>query len=423
MSGNTIFNITVCIVGIAILLIHGANTIFKKNLRKDELKLFNFLIFTIIHFATYLTFSIIKESYTSDNYIITFYTIFYIFNNIEVFLLFLYVLSYIDLKDKTRRILFYINLTLFLVYVLLDVINIFNGMFFTSVEGVYTRSKTMIFSQTYQFIMFILVVALALVNKKLVIRERIAFISYCLLPAIAIILQNVFPGYAIAYLSIIFAIEILFFFLNVQKNIDLALEEEKNKEAQIRIMMSQIQPHFIYNSLSSISTLITIDPVKAQETLDSFTEYLRHNLSSLTETHLIPFTDELKHIETYLSLEQVRFNDRIKVNYDIVARDFNVPPLSVQPIVENAVKHGILKRLEGGTILIKTYETDNSYVVEIKDDGVGFDVSSVDFSNNKHIGIANIKNRLKNMCNAELSINSEPNKGSLVVVTFFKEVK
>ena len=142
------------------------------------------------------------------------------------------------------------------------------------------------------------------------------------------------------YLSIIVATEVLFLFLSAQKNADLAKEEEKNKEVQIKIMLSQIQPHFVYNSLSSISTLIPINPERAQAALDDFTEYLRTNLSSLTEVRLVPFEDELKHVKTYVALEQLRFGDRLNVIYDVSASDFMLPPLTVQPIVENAIKHG-----------------------------------------------------------------------------------
>ena len=420
MSNNMVFNAAVCIIGIAILLIHGINALLKKERRKDENRLMFFLFFTALHFATYLTFILVKDHYTSDAYVTTFYTIFYILNNIEVLLLFLYVLSYVKLNDKTRRLLAIINLSLFGVFVLLDIINIFTGIFFEASGGEYVRSNTMIISQGYQFIMLVIVAFVTILNHKLVLREKIAFVSYCILPAVAIVLQNIFKGYAVAYLSIIIAIEILFLFLNVQKNIDLTIEENKNKEAQIKIMMSQIQPHFIYNSLSSISTLITIDPEKAQKALDDFTEYLRHNLSSLTETKLIPFEQELKHIETYVALEKIRFNDRLNIIYDIQIRDFLVPPLSIQPIVENAIKHGTLKKVEGGTVLFKTYETPLAYVVEVKDDGVGFDLSTPNPDDNKHIGVKNIKQRLKTMCNGEMIITSEIGKGTVVIVTFLK---
>ena len=420
MPGNLIFNATVCIMGIAILSIHAFNSLFKKNKRKDEKRLILFLVFTIFHFATYLVFTFVRVKYTSDNLIITFYTLFYIFNNIEMFLLFLYMLSYLVLKEKVKKVLSIVNISLFSAFVLLDIVNIFTGMFFTAESGEYLRSKTMIISQGYQFVILVIVFITSAVNKKLLLREQIAFTLYCLLPFVAILLQNVFKGYAIAYASIIIAIEILFFFINVSKNITIAQQEEANKEAQIKVMMSQIQPHFIYNSLSSISTLIPIDPDKAQKALDDFTEYLRHNLSSLSETKLIPFESEFRHIETFIALEKIRFNDRINTYFDIKAKDFFVPPLSLQPIVENAIKHGILNRIEGGTLTIRTFETDDAYVVRIIDDGVGFDINSVDFESNTHIGINNIKSRLNAMCNAEIEIESEPGQGTEVRVTFYK---
>ena len=420
MSGNAIFNATVCIIGIAILLIHVVNLLIKRNRRKDENLLLLFLVFTAIHFATYLTFTLVKVTYTSNAYIMGFYTTFYIFNNAEVLLLFIYMLDYVNLANKSKKILSIVNYSLFAAFIILDIINIFTRMFFTAVDGEYLRASTMFFSQIYQFIMFVIVFIVTTFNKDLVIREKIAFALYCLLPLIAIILQNIFKGYAIAYASIIFAIEILFFFVNVQKNIQLANEQEKNKEAQIKVMMSQIQPHFIYNSLSSISTLITIDPERAQSALDDFTEYLRRNLSSLTETNLISFEDELRHIQTYVSLEKVRFNDRLNVKYDIQVTNFKVPPLSIQPLVENAIKHGILKKIEGGTVTISTHQTNNAYIVEIIDDGVGFNIDDVDFTTNKHIGLNNIRHRIKSMSGGNIAIESEVGKGTKVIVTFYK---
>ncbi len=420
MLGNEIFNATVCTFGIAILLIHVINLLLKKNKRKDELRLLVFLLFTVVHFSTYLAFTFLKMNYASEPFIMGFYTTFYIFNNGEILLFFLYVLSYLQMADKVKRTLFIINLSLFSVFVILDVINIFTGIFFNGDGGTYNRNKLMIISQSYQLVMFAITLVITLFNKKLVVREKISFAFYCLIPLVAILLQNQFKGYAIAYLSIIVSIEVLFFFVNVSKNIKIAQDQEKIKDAQIRIMMSQIQPHFIYNALSSISTLITIEPEKAQDALDNFTEYLRGNLSSLTATKLIPFEDELKHIKTYVSLEKLRFKDRINVIYDIQVKGFMVPPLSLQPIVENAIKHGILKKTEGGTVILKTYETDSAYIVEISDDGIGFYAENFKDENNKHFGINNIKHRIKNMTNGDIVINSEIGKGTKAVVTFYK---
>ena len=197
----------------------------------------------------------------------------------------------------------------------------------------------MVVSQLYQFIILAISFFYVLFQKELTKREKIGFSIYVILPAFSIVLQNLMPGYAIAYVTLLLAIEILFLFINVEKNIRLEEGERKLEDANIKIMMSQIRPHFIYNTLSSISTLITIDPDKAQKALDDFTDYLRANFSALTQTSLIPFNDELKHINTYVNLEQMRFNDRLSVVYDIQVADFYIPALSIQPFVENAIKH------------------------------------------------------------------------------------
>ena len=419
MEKNAIFNSTVCIIGVLILAIHISNLLARRNKRKDEKTLLAFFMFTAVHFSTYLCFTLIKTVYTSNAYILAFYTVFYIMNNLEVYLLYKYMCSYTGFRGKAAKTLSYVNVVGFSVMTFLDIINLFTGIFFTAENGVYLRADTMIISQAYQFLMFATIFIVTVVNEKLNRREKTAFALYCFLPLVAIVLQNVFKGYAIAYASIIIAVEILFGFLNIEKNIKLSNEIEKNKEAQIKIMLSQIQPHFIYNALSSISTLIPINPDKAQAALDDFTEYLRHNLSSLTETRLISFEDELKHVKTYVSLEKMRFGNRVNVVYDIQISDFYVPPLSIQPIVENAIKHGILKRLEGGTVIVKAFETDDNYVVEINDDGVGFNADEVDAKSNEHIGLKNIYYRIKT-CGGNMTVNSETDKGTDVIVTFVK---
>ena len=109
MKSNVIFNISICFMGVAILLIHIVNLVLKKRKREDEYTLMNFLIFTAFHFAVYLIFSFIKSVYTSNVFIVAFYTAFYIFNNLEVFLLFLYMLTYVEIKEKMRKVLFVIN--------------------------------------------------------------------------------------------------------------------------------------------------------------------------------------------------------------------------------------------------------------------------------------------------------------------------
>ena len=420
MDQKSIFNVTVCTFGVILLIIHIIDILLKKDLRKDEKHLLVFFIFTAVHLFAYLSFTIAKVYYTSNGLIMTAYSLFYIANNMEVLLLLAYALSYVELNKDIERAAVIINLTVFGLFAVLDVINLFTPIFFYAQDGVYMRAKFMVLSQGYQLLGIITVFALTVFNKHTKISEKVGFSIYCILPLFSVILQNILAGFAIAYFSIIIAVEILFLFVNAKKNIDLVNESKKTKEAEVRLMMSQIQPHFIYNTLSSISTLIKIDPDKAQAGLDSFTEYLRSNLSAISETGLIPFSDELKHIKTYLALEKMRFEDRLHVVYDIKTKNFKIPPLSIQPIVENAVKHGLMKKIDGGTITIKTTEDDLAYAVEISDDGVGFDVDKLQKSDKKHIGLRNVSYRLSTMCRGEMMVHSEIDKGTTVMVIFFK---
>ena len=123
----------------------------------------------------------------------------------------------------------------------------------------------------------------------------------------------------------------------------------------------------------------------------------------------------MKHIETYLWIEKLRFDDELTIVYDINCKDFFVPALSIQPFVENAIKHGICKKAEGGTLTFRTFEEGGSAIIEIIDDGVGFDVSIKDFNDGReHVGVANSKQRLAEQVNASVRIESEPEKGTTV---------
>ncbi len=203
------------------------------------------------------------------------------------------------------------------------------------------------------------------------------------------------------------------------------LEAEKNmveaelKESRISIMLSQIQPHFIYNTLGTIERLCLKDPEKASALVRNFSLYLRGNFSELNSVIPIRFSEELKHIEYYVNIEKVRFPDMC-IEYDVETTDFVLPALSVQPLVENAIKHGLMRLETGGTVVVRSYETSTHYCVEIKDDGVGFD-TSLPVDEKKHVGLRNIRERLKTMVNGELILESEINCGTKALIMIPKE--
>ena len=150
--------------------------------------------------------------------------------------------------------------------------------------------------------------------------------------------------------------------------------------------------------------------------VNSFSEYLRNNLSSLEETRLISFETELSHIKTYLDIEKVRFEDTLEIEYDVQCVDFVLPVLTVQPIVENAVKHGTSKKRGGGKVTISTAEDKEFYVIKVSDTGCGFDPTKTLDDGQRHVGIENVRQRLSNMCAGSLTIESAVGEGTLAVI-------
>ena len=190
-------------------------------------------------------------------------------------------------------------------------------------------------------------------------------------------------------------------------------------ESRVSTMMSQIRPHFIYNTLGSIEQLCNIDPPKAGELVHNFAKYLRGNFGELDNPKPILMSQEMEHVRHYISIENVRFPD-MTFSFEMNSDDFCIPALTIQPIVENAIKHGLMKLQKGGTIRVVSYETDSHYCVSVEDDGVGFDTAIL-LEDRKHVGIRNIRGRLKEMVNGELEIKSTENVGTTVLIKIPKE--
>ena len=205
--------------------------------------------------------------------------------------------------------------------------------------------------------------------------------------------------------------------IQVEQSRKFSQEELELEKSRTAIILSQIHPHFLYNSLSVIKGLCQTDPGKAELAVDHFSGFLRGNLDSLTAGSPIPFSQELSHTRHYLELEQMRFGSRLNVIYDAPVTDFLIPPLTLQPIVENAVRHGIVKREEGGTLTISTAGTSEACTVTVTDDGIGFDPLKPMQDGKKHIGIQNVQKRLQTQCHAILTIRSAPGCGTVAVIT------
>lgn len=194
--------------------------------------------------------------------------------------------------------------------------------------------------------------------------------------------------------------------------------------SKIRMMTSQMQPHFLYNALSSIRQIVYEDPEYAGRLISDFTVHLRAAIRSMSNDRPIPFSEELRNIKAYVNIEKVRLGDKLSMNYDIQTTDFDVIPLCIQPLVENAIRHGIFHETGGGCVTLKSYETHDAWIVQVMDDGAGFDVDKVfdevDAGIRDSAGLKNLIFRLNSLMDAQVTIESALNKGTVVTVTISK---
>lgn len=194
------------------------------------------------------------------------------------------------------------------------------------------------------------------------------------------------------------------------------LAEERAKklaaEARLRSLESRIQPHFLFNTLNSISSLINLDPVRAEQVVGRLAAFLRASLDT-SDRSLIPLREELTMTESYIDIEKVRFGDKLagSVNVPAALQEIKVPPMSVQALVENAVKHGITPKVGGGEICVAASAEGDNLRIEVSDSGCGFDLSVVPPGH----GLDNLIERLKALFGDKAGLNAFRRDGHSVV--------
>lgn len=276
------------------------------------------------------------------------------------------------------------------------------------------------------------------ISEKIIAHKKFSvlyLVVYCLTSA-GIVIDNFYiNGYISHNVSYIMPVVCMVFISSVVlvhfgDTVEAFKQARKTAELQkelgdinMTLMLSQIQPHFLYNALNTIKYLTKKDPKLAETAIVKFSSYLRANMDSLTQKEPISFKKEMEHVKNYIYIETLRFGDRLNVEYDIKCDDFLIPPLTIQPIAENAIKHGINQRVDGGTLKISTQEDENNIYVLIEDDGVGFDVSIQKTDGRSHVGMENIKTRMKEMLNAKVDFRSTIGIGTAVTITIPKEEK
>lgn len=213
--------------------------------------------------------------------------------------------------------------------------------------------------------------------------------------------------------NILIAVTALIMFLSYERNKNeitlknaYALEKAKTElaESRLTMMLAQIKPHFIYNSMNAIMELCYTEPELAAETIAHFSDYLRGKLEAFDSKELAWFDDELGLIKEYLSIEYADRNKVFRVEYDLACKDFRLPALTVQPLVENAVKHGVDRYSADSLVQIITREDEQSICIEVTDNATAEQGEDSLFAEERGVGIRNVSERLRMMCGGTLEV-------------------
>ena len=322
-------------------------------------------------------------------------------------------------EDPRKSFYFHSELILWAaLFLLLCIAQFTKGIYYFTPDNQFIRGP-------WYPLLIVPMVALLLVNLCGIIHRRnkltkkffSAFLIYLLPPIIVMIIQI----FVSAFLLIVIAVSISalsMFGIIVADLVDQYFRQRHEiADQRANIIMLQMRPHFVYNTLMTIYYLCEQDSPRAQQVILDFTNYLRKNFNAIACKDTIPFSEELAHTQAYLAVEQALFMDRLLVEYNTPFTLFRLPPLTLQPIVENAVKHGMDPNAETPLqILIKTEETVSGYVTTVEDNGIGFQTIAND---DPHIALQNIRTRLEAI-GGQLMISPKESKGIKVTITLPK---
>ncbi|WP_087881557.1 sensor histidine kinase [Arabiibacter massiliensis] len=229
--------------------------------------------------------------------------------------------------------------------------------------------------------------------------------------------QNVAGDLPLSYLAVTVCTVLLYLGVQQEQARTFATRQLAIEQHETNLLISQIRPHFLYNVITTIYGLVDVDPQVAQNTVREFSAFLRANMDALACDGPVPFAKELSHVRAFLALERRRFGDRIVVVEDLGPTDFAIPALTVQPLVENAVRHGLTGCDTTLTVRISTRERPDGYEVEVSDDGAGFDPARLTERDGRtHVGLESVRERVTRLAGGTLEVSSSPHRGATALV-------
>ena len=301
------------------------------------------------------------------------------------------------------------------------------GLLFTIITIVLPNNLRHKFLFPFQVCSVVIIIILLVVIAEASYKRRDGALVFLLATTsiTLIILNDILNGYGILKTGYYIPIgQLLFIFVqSFMLFRRLVKQEELIIKSELRMLQAQIKPHFLFNALNTIISVSRTSSEKAVELLLYLSDFLRCGFSFKSDEEFVDFETEIFHVKSYLEIEKARFLDRLNVVFDVDSSiTCKVPACIIQPIVENAVRHGILPRKDGGTVKLSAKQHENMLLILVEDDGVGMTeeklnsvISGADKS--EGIGVANVKERIQRIYKTKIKIESVKEKGTVVSIT------
>lgn len=319
-------------------------------------------------------------------------------------------------EDLKNNLMFrVVSALLIMYYIMLIVAQFTEAVYYVTPDNKYIRGPLFALWLSPLDVILILNIAGVIRRRKKLSKRRFVALMFYLLPMAVSLFFHMFFEADIYVILCMALFALIMFGLILADNMDRFMHQQREIANQrAGLMVLQMRPHFIYNTMMGIYYLCDQDAKKAKQVTLDFTTYLRKNFTAIASEDTVPFTAELEHTRAYLAVEQAQFEDELIVSFDTPHTMFRIPPLTLQPIVENAVKHGLSSTKEPLHVFVLTRKTETASEIIVEDDGKGYAPTD---DNEPHIALNNIRNRLEMMCKGNLEIKPREEGGTLVKVT------
>lgn len=309
-------------------------------------------------------------------------------------------------KTHAAHLLLGAIIALFALDIAMVVANYATGWFYRIGAGnAFTWGPLRTVPDNIALVQFLLLLPLMLLESRDRSTAWRGWIMLACIPLAGLSVENLLPTLMLVYPCVTLSLVITHINLSRHNRLLLMQRDLELAQSQTKLLSTQMRSHFIFNSLAAIEELCEEDPHAAQRAIDDFSRYLRGNMQAVGDADLVPFATEMQNVKSYLALEQIDPSSRFQVDYDLECTSFRIPSLTVQPLVENAVRHGVACMGTDGLIRIRSYETDKDYAVTVEDNGGASQAR--DNAASKHNGIAleNVKKRLDLQCKGTLELD------------------